>query len=194
MKSGLKTQRESKMKMHLAVLLAVSFLAPTLKANIITEVGPVDGANIGYELLSWKTDSATLMAQPWWGNKELASQFALGASAFQDYSGPTPFYGPFFAYAVAAVPNSVYGVVYYVNFDPFVWSVIPGADLFSLNSGGDPAVGNGATLFAVYLPDAGSTACLLAMGCVGLFLVRLKSQKPGVRPGLFLRLCSKFCA
>ena len=117
------------------------------------------------------------MAQPWWGNQSLAAQFATGLSAHQDYIGPAPFYGPFFAYAEAVIPGSPYGAVYFENWDPFVSAPIFGVDIFSLNGGGDPAVGNGAVSFAVSLPEVGSTACLLAMGCAGLFLVPRITKK-----------------
>src|SRR5579862_7612982 len=112
--------------------------------------------------LSWDLNSTELQSQPWWGNLAAASQFAQAYSIAFVHNDPhliDAYSPPFFAYGFANGNVESVDYDYYLNV------------IYQIGAPADGIRPYAATPSPV--PDAGSTACLLAMGCVGLLLVGL---------------------
>lgn len=149
------------MKKTLALFFVFAVLIQSARADLFTINGQV--YDITAQNLSWDTDSALLIANPWYGlsyNDALAFSTAVGFSlgAQQPGSQLAPQWGPLFVYnsSLHSSGNTGFG------YQPTSFN---GYQSYTFTY----AVGH-----AVSAPDGGSTVALLSAAVLGFAVLRRK--------------------
>lgn len=164
------------------IIAAIALAAFGVQANTIpgtiTDQGSFNGLNIGYEALTLPYDLAILQGQPWWGSKSIADEYstAVASQRTDQYGKLAADFGPTFVYAVTADnTHPGYGIAYFEHWDVGGGGIDSRSFQFTLNGVRDfNGIGGPLNLAVSHVPEVTSTAWLLALGCLGLFLTHRK--------------------